>query len=139
MSVLDDIFEKAKDVTSAATKKTDAIVKISKIKLNCVQINNAIKTEFEHLGASLYDQMKSNEEDMNELMAIVEVIDGHYQELNELNHKLEELQNILVCPACGAKNKPGSAYCSRCGTKLAEEEPDVMDEEDGDTGFDPVQ
>lgn len=140
MSMFDEIFEKAKDVTSAATKKTDTMVKISKLKLSGVQINNSIKSEYERLGAVVYEQIKSGEEDKEQVSAIVDVIDTYYGELSDITHKIEDLQNILVCPQCSLRNKTGATYCSNCGAKLAQEvESEVVDDDDSDTGFDSIE
>lgn len=131
MGMLEDILLKAKDVTNAATKKTDELVKVSKLKLTCVQINNDIKAAYEHLGSLVYHSMKADEENPSAIIKAVTEVDDLYDKLDEATAKLEELQKILTCPKCGTKNKLDSIYCSKCGTRLV-----VVEAQDEGTSFD---
>ncbi len=141
MGLMDDIFEKAKDVTNAATKKTDSIVKISKLKIDSVQLSNAIKNDYERLGSIVYEQFKSDEQGTEAIMALIEVIDNRYKELNECTHKLEELQNIIVCGKCSTRNKNNSLYCTKCGARIAPvtEVPQNDEDDENDTGFEIIE
>lgn len=118
MSVLNNIFNVAKEVTTAAGKKTDSYVQISKLKLSCVQINNEIKAKYEVLGNRVYDMMKAGEENEAEVLEMVTDIDNSFKKLTEATVKIEELRNNIVCATCGAPNKPDSLFCNKCGAKL---------------------
>lgn len=37
----------------------------------------------------------------------------------ELRGKIDEYNNVVRCPQCSAVNTDDSAFCKKCGTKLA--------------------
>lgn len=124
MSVLNEFLSKAKEVTSESIKKTDQLVKISSLKLTCVQLDNEIKAKYSLLGNRIYDMIKADEENTNELLGLVSEIDILFKRLSETQNKIEDLRHIYACPNCGTKNKIENDYCSKCGKRLS-----VTDEE----------
>ncbi|NMB30922.1 MAG: zinc ribbon domain-containing protein, partial [Clostridiales bacterium] len=132
MSFLDGVFSKAKDVTKAAGKKTDNLVKISKLKMQCATINSNIRSTYEKLGNIVYDMIKSDNENQTVLLGVVSEIDDLYKQLERTTKKLEKLKKIYSCPRCDEKNKSTAVYCSKCGQRLV-----VTDSyEDSDTYVD---
>lgn len=118
MNVINELYEKAKEVTNAAGKKTDEIVQISRLKMNCVSINNEIKQRFEALGCQIYDMLKSGEEDTETLLVTVDQIDDLFKKLSDANAKIEELKKIMTCPKCSSRNRQDAIFCMKCGTRL---------------------
>lgn len=149
MSFLDDLFSKAKDVSKAAGKKTDNLVKISKLKMQCATINNNIKSTYEKLGNIVYDMIKSDSENQTVLLGVVQEIDDLYKQLERTTKKLEKLRKIYSCPRCDEKNKATAVYCAKCGKKLVvtdsyEEnevyaDVDIDEDDDDDIGFPSVE
>lgn len=121
MDIFDTIFEKAKDVYDIASKKTGEMVEISKIKLDCVKINNEIKKLYEKLGCSVYSMLKSDYENQDVIDSIAEEIDDKLKKLAYLNGKLNEMRNVIICSACGTKNPEENFYCCKCGSRIKTE------------------
>lgn len=126
MGVWDDLFATAKSVTNSAAKKTDELVKISKLKMTSAQINGDIKTAYERLGRTVYDGIKADTDNPSAIARAVGEVDDLYRQLESVTAKLEELQDIRRCPKCDEKNKDDAVFCAKCGARLiaAEEPPD---------------
>lgn len=150
MSFFDEVFSKAKDVTKAAGKKTDNLVKISKLKMQCATINSNIKATYEKLGNIVYGMIKSDNENQTVLLGVVSEIDELYKQLERTTKKLEKLRKIYSCPRCDEKNKATAVYCAKCGKRLVVTDSyedndmyagvDIDDDgiDDDDIGFPPV-
>ncbi|MDF2566810.1 MAG: hypothetical protein K0R90_266 [Oscillospiraceae bacterium] len=121
MGMFDDILGKAKDVADVAGKKTGEFVETSKLKFQCVQINNEIKALYEKLGSAVYSMAKSGYENPELVKSIVDEISELLQKLNETSEKIADIKNVSICTCCGAKNSTESYYCSKCGNKISSE------------------
>lgn len=120
-NTFDSFLEKAKDIYDVASKKTGEMVEVSKLKLECVKVNKDIKGLYEKLGSCVYSMIKSNYENQDVIDSIKEEIDENIEKLAELNAKLGELKNIIICTACGAKNPEENFYCCKCGSRIKSE------------------
>ena len=121
MTVWENIFEKAKEVTSNASKKTGEFYELSKLKWQAIQINNEVKAIYEKLGNSVYTMVKEDCEDPGVVVSIVEEIDNLLEKLDSLNEKIAQLQKVNICTKCGSKNPIEYSYCYKCGNKLEED------------------
>lgn len=121
MDMFDRFLDKAKDVCDIATKKTGEIYEVSKIKLECISINNEVKKLFEKLGSCVYSMVKANYENQDVIDSIIEEIDECKKRLVLLHDKLCELKNVSTCIACGHKNPEDNYYCSKCGSRIKTE------------------
>lgn len=121
MEFFDTFVEKAKDVCNIATKKTGDMVEVSKIKLECVKVNNQIKRLYENLGSSVYSMKKSKFENEAVIDSLTEEIDEELVRLSELNSKIADIQNLTICGFCGAKNTMTNYYCCKCGSHIKNE------------------
>ncbi len=140
MSFFDDVINTTKSAAATAGKKTDEVVKITKLKTKKSQVNSDIKSHFEKLGQMSYEMKKTEKADAAAFEAEVAEIDALYDKLAEIEIMLDDLRQIVTCTACGAKTKNDNSFCPKCGTKLpvkpAEEAPaedkviDSKDEED---------
>jgi len=121
MDMFDSFMEKAKGAYDVAAKKTGELVEISKIKLECVKVNNEIKRLYEKLGSAVYSMVKANFENQDVIDSITEEIDESLAKLSKLNEKLSDIKNINICSVCGCKNPEDNYYCSKCGTRIKSE------------------
>ncbi len=119
--LFDDVFGKAKGAAYVASKKTGEIVEVSKLKLKCVQLSGQIKDEYEKLGSAVYSMRKNGYENEELVASVSANIDSLLKQLDEVSGKVESIKNIIVCPTCGKKNPDTSYYCSKCGSRIAEE------------------
>lgn len=133
MSTWEDIFSKARDIADYAGKKTGDMVEISKLKLQISQLNSDIKHIYEKLGSAVYTMKKGDFENPELVDSLTEEIDLLVRKRIELERKLASARKLVHCSTCGHNNPAGSAYCARCGSKIAEkftaQEEEYEDEE----------
>lgn len=118
---LDELMEKAKEFADVAGKKTNELYELSKYKYESVRISNELKKLYEKLGATVYKLVRSGSTDNSEIDTITAEIDDAKRRLATIKMIMADMQNKKYCP-CGAVNPKDAAFCSKCGTKLEEEE-----------------
>lgn len=106
----------------AAASKTENTVSKAKIKFAIGETEGKIKAIYEEIGKKMYESYLENGAFDDELKAEYEKVDALNEELDELNLQISELKAMVKCDSCGSYNKNDSEYCSKCGSKLAEEQ-----------------
>lgn len=131
MSFIDDVISTGKNAVSAAGKKTDEVVRFSKLKMKESSLNSDIKNKYEKLGELVYQMAKSGEKNTEEFDKFISELDECYAGLADIAAQLDELRCEVTCPKCGAKTKNDNSFCPKCGAKLPEKpaEPEVIPEE----------
>jgi len=86
--LFDEVFEKAKFAAGAASKKTNEIVEIGKLKYKAKQISWEIERTYSKLGVLVYEAKKSGGE-------FEAVIDAAVEEIDSLNKRLDELEEKI--------------------------------------------
>ena len=135
-NVLDDIITSAKNLVDIASKKTDNVVELSKLKYQCVQLTSELKSLYEKLGNAVYTMVKSDFNNKELMDSLIEEIDSLKAKIDELNYQIAERRNIRICPACGSRNDKDACYCNKCGNKFdpsAAEEPAGEEAPEGET------
>lgn len=112
------VLEKAKTLTDSGIKKTDEMIKISRLKLSCIKLDNEIKQKYTELGRSVYKMVKNDTADSDIIAGAVTEIEALYKKLARTRRKIEDVKRIVTCPVCGTKNKYDSEYCSECTHRL---------------------
>lgn len=116
MAGFDSFLSKAKELGELATKKTSEVVDSTKYKLDLSNAKKQLQAKYTQLGESYYNAVKSSvEPDFTE---IILEIDSCLAKVNEIEDKINEMQGIKKCPACGTVAVEGSEYCQNCGYKL---------------------
>lgn len=121
-SVWDDLMESAKTLADKAGKATDKAVEYSKMKYQSMQLSSDLRGLYEKLGNAVYTMVKSDFDNKELMDSIIAEIDDVKKRLEELNVKMAEQRNAVVCPACGAVSDKDACYCSRCGNKFVPKE-----------------
>lgn len=134
MSFIDDVISTGKNAVSAAGKKTDEVVRFSKLKMKESSLNSDIKIKYEKLGELIYQMAKSGEKDNEEFDKYISELDECYAGLADIAAQLDELRCEVTCPKCGAKTKNDNAFCPKCGAKLPEKavEAEAVSEDKGE-------
>lgn len=122
MGLLEDVVINAKTAVNAVGKKAGQIVDVSKLRINAADLNNEINKRFEALGRMIYDEKKNGKDSSDLAAECVAAIDDLYEQLDAINAQLLSASKKIVCKNCGEENQQGSVYCSRCGTKLSDDD-----------------
>lgn len=117
------ISSKSKDVT----KKAKEVAEIAKLTGKIAEKEESIKGAYIELGKYVYENQKDGApEEVAEKFA---VIDTTVEEIEHLKREIRRLKGRQECPDCGKEVSYTAAFCSYCGAKLPEPEPEeVVDE-----------
>ncbi len=126
----DTIISKAKELTDTTVKKGNEVVQVSKLKLECVKLDNEIKASYAVLGRMIYSMVKHDNADSERIAEHVRKIDEMYTKMGKLRTEIEHTRRIITCPVCKAKNKYDNIYCTNCSNRLV-----VTDEEPEDYSY----
>ena len=118
---IDDVFDKARTVVDTAAKKTEVVVNISKLRLECMKINSEIKSLYEKIGSSVYQMYRDSYKNDDLIHSLCEEVEDLLAKQEVINQQIADLQNVVLCPVCGHKNVKDSFYCAKCGAKIKEE------------------
>ncbi|MDE7223118.1 MAG: zinc-ribbon domain-containing protein [Acetatifactor sp.] len=117
------ISSKSKDVT----KKAKEIAEIAKLTGQIAEKEESIKGAYIELGKYVYESQK--EDAPEEVAEKFAVIDATVEEIEHLKREIRKLKGRQECPDCGKEVSYSAAFCSYCGAKLPEPEPEeVVDE-----------
>lgn len=117
------ISSKGKDVT----KKAKEIAEIAKLTGKIAEKEESIKGTYIELGKYVYENQK--EDAPEEVAEKFAVIDTTVEEIERLKREVRKLKGRQECPDCGKEVSYTAAFCSYCGAKLPEPEPEEVVEE----------
>lgn len=118
MSKLDELILKAKDLAGVAGSKTQEVVELTKLHLQVTQLKSDIDANYQKLGEIVFELNKAGTQNDELIHMCVSEIQSQLDELAALNHKIDEMKNVVKCPQCMAANPVGALYCARCGFSL---------------------
>lgn len=117
------ISSKSKDVT----KRAKEMAEIAKLTGQIAEKEEAVKGAYIELGKYVYESQK--EDAPEEVAEKFAVIDAAVEEIGRLKREVRKLKGKQECPDCGKEVSYSAAFCSYCGAKLPEPEPEeVVDE-----------
>lgn len=117
------ISSKSKDVT----KKAKDIAEIAKLTGQIAEKEESVKGAYIELGKYVYESQK--EDAPEEVAEKFAVIDSTVEEIEHLKREIRKLKGRQECPDCSKEVSYSAAFCSYCGAKLPEPEPEeVVDE-----------
>lgn len=82
-------------------------------------IHEEIDLQMRAVGEIMYATHKGSPSDSGRVQEILEYVDGLNEELEAHRREQETLKGRLVCPECGAPNRPECLYCQSCGKPLS--------------------
>lgn len=117
---IDDVVIKAKQAANTAAQKTEKVVNLSKLKLECAKTHGEINTAYEKLGRSFYQMRKGGYQNDELIDSLSNQLDTLHEREKVLKQEISALRNVLTCSVCSHANPKESLYCGQCGAKLHE-------------------
>ena len=114
------VGDTASDVAYGVGKKTEELLSVAKLNIRIVDLKAEVNTSMREVGEMLYATHTGTPTDSDVLL-------GKLQEIDELNARLAELNELLGrqtepaaprCGSCGAPVREGDLFCRECGGKL---------------------
>ena len=120
MTTFDDFLYKAKTVAQAAGKKTEEWVEVAKLKCEVVSLQKEQATTFEGMGRLWYDAQKSGKDVSELLRECATHIDELEVRIADVQDRILQRKDAVRCRTCNEPNPIDSAFCRKCGAKIAE-------------------
>lgn len=124
MSVLDEIAKGA----SYASKKTGELTALAKLKLSLQSEKGKLTDCYTELGKLYYEFIENGTDMSAEIATYVTAVGNSKARIAEINARIAELQDNVICPNCSAKVPRNFAFCHVCGKKLEKEAKEESDE-----------
>lgn len=132
----DDFKDGAGRFAKKAIDKTTTAVDITKLNLAKNDTEGKIDKLYKKIGENIYNQYKDGAEFDGDIADVLVEIDKFKADLAEMGDQIAALKNTVSCPSCSQQNPKSSAFCSKCGEKLKDDEEseedaavDVVDEQ----------
>ncbi|MCM1226845.1 MAG: zinc ribbon domain-containing protein [Clostridium sp.] len=96
---------------ASETSSLNNIIKAEKIKID---------TNFKMMGKLYFDKYGDSPDE--EFSGAINSIKASMEKINETNEEIEKIRRRNCCPNCGNRFKSDAMFCSKCGTRVREEE-----------------
>ena len=123
--LLDAVQRTACEVTGVASdaaygvgKKATELLSVAKLNIRLNDLKNQISAELRVVGEMMYATHTGTPTDSETLLAQLQVIDGLYAQIAEIEAEIADLRGQVTCPGCGADRIEGDVFCRHCGTRL---------------------
>lgn len=136
MSRFDDFVDEfifmAKNAADVASKKTNEVVEVNKIRYQMKQVEWEIEKAYAKLGAIVYESKKSAD-NFDEIIGLaISEIDDLKERYESFSERIRAYKNVTKCTECGRENEQSFAFCSRCGAALNNDPPVSEDPQQDD-------
>ena len=114
------VSDTAADAAYGAGKRAEALLSTAKLNIRAAELKAQVNEQLKSVGEMIYATHTGTPTDSDVLL-------GKLQEIDELNARLAELNELLGrqteptaprCGSCGAPVREGDLFCRECGGKL---------------------
>ena len=122
MAFFDQLSSKLSQTSQSAVQKTKDMAEVVRLNSQISERERRTEQLYREIGKRYYEQCAGrNEELFREQVAELQSIEA---EIREMRTAVQRLKGSKPCPACGAEQAAGALFCSVCGAKMPQEEPD---------------
>jgi len=107
-------LNKAKEVATAAYKRTEEAIIVQKLKLELARLKNNLNKAYAALGKAVY---KTKDFDISNYKELTEQIEYIKAEIGEIQAEIRKAKCKDVCSSCGKEIENNVTFCSHCGAK----------------------
>ena len=132
----DDISRTISDAAEAVGKKTEAFIKIQKIRGQMHAAKHLVEKNYKDLGEIIFRRYSAGEAVDEEVAIICEEVSQINANMAELREELAKARGCRVCPTCEAEVPWEAEYCMKCGSPIPEMQEEKVSEPDADTSKD---
>ena len=128
MSFLDDMSKKITDAGRATAQKGKEVADIAKLRSQISEEQKKLREIYEQIGKRYVEEL--GDTPAESFAEDVDAVRLSQDKIEECQKKIGEIKGVVKCPKCGEEAPSGSAFCSACGAKMPEPEPEVVDVEE---------
>jgi len=117
-SLAQDAVDGSIKLAQATAAKSKNVAEITRLKAAINDEKREIRHGFAKLGKACYESHKNNTS--AEVNGLCAGIDAHYEELKNLEDRLNQQRGVVICPECGIEIEGECKFCPDCGAQLPE-------------------
>lgn len=121
MAFFDDVKKKVTQAGHSAAKSARDFSETAKLNSQISDAQKQINQLYTQIGYEIY--CAHNADPLPEVAQLIEQLNALHTQIEGLQAQIQTINAGSICPGCGAKIRPGMAFCSSCGTKLPQPEP----------------
>lgn len=111
-------FDKIGESVNKGVNGMSTMFEVSGLSSKLRNCEEALNSRYLELGKLFYEQSKTSpSEEYNELFA---KIDEAHAAIETVNQEIMSVKKTVKCPNCEAELPKDTAFCSQCGTKIAQ-------------------
>lgn len=121
MAFFDEMKQKVSQVGQSASKSAKEFSETSRLNSEIAVAKNKINQLYNQIGYAVYCAYSANP--LPEAADLIEQVNALHDQIESCQAQIQAINASSHCPNCGAKIRPGMAFCSSCGTRLPQPEP----------------
>lgn len=123
MAFFNEFKEKFNKAAQSVSSKTRDSVELTRLIGESRSVSGELNTLYEQIGRTYVDSRGADAAALEPLCARVEAL---RERLDALERQRLQLKNQNRCPACGAAMSREARFCSSCGRRMPEPEPEAQ-------------
>jgi len=131
----EDISRTISDAAEVVGKKTEAFIKVQKIKGQIHSARRSVEKNYKDLGEIIFRRYAVGESVDEEVAIICEEVSQINANLAEMREELAKTRGCRICPTCEAEVPWEAEYCMKCGSPIPEAQEEAA-EADAETSED---
>lgn len=120
MAFFDEMKQKVSQVGQSASKSAKEFSETSRLNSEITAAKNKINQLYNQIGYTVYCAYSENP--LPEAANLIEQVNALHDQIGYCQAQIQALNASSRCSNCGAKIRPGMAFCSSCGIRLPQPE-----------------
>lgn len=116
MALFEDMRNKLSRAGESTVKRAKGIQELARLNGEISAAENQINDLYSQIGYTVYRLYHDNP--LPEVEEQITNINELHQTIEEKRARIKSINSADMCPQCGAKFRPGMAFCSNCGYRL---------------------
>jgi len=129
----EDISRTISDAAEVVGKKTEAFIKVQKIKGQIHSARRSVEKNYKDLGEIIFRRYAVGEPVDEEVAIICEEVSQINANLAEMREELAKTRGCRICPTCEAEVPWEAEYCMKCGSPIPEAQEEAAAAADAET------
>lgn len=121
MAFFDEMKNKVSQMGHSAARSARDFSETAKLNGQISDLEKQITKLYTQIGYEIY--CAHNADPLPEVAEPIGQLNALHDQIDALRARIQAINAANSCPVCGAKVQPGMAFCSSCGAKLAQSQP----------------
>ena len=122
MTFFSNLRDKVSGLAKSAAQKSGEVMEITKLNMNIKTEKEGIRDLYIKLGEYCFLECAKGEITDPQVAKWVKQIKTHQDNIAFYNEKINEIKEMLSCPACGHQVAKTETFCGRCGIRIQGEQ-----------------